>query len=106
MRAAFDTVADLFLRGLALVLAVFAAIEGALRGALARAGAPHDVQTVILVAVALLLFVVGFKVLGGFLRILLILFLALLVVQLIGPVGGKQQQPRRTEAPAASVAAA
>ena len=99
MQAAFDTVADLFLRGLALLLGVFATIDVALRGALARAGVPPDVQTWILIAAALVLFVIGFKILSGFLRVLLILFLALLVVQLLGPLGSGR--PRRADVPTA-----
>lgn len=102
MQSAFDTVVDLFLRGLTLLMAVFATIDGALRELLARAGVPPDIQTWILIAAALVLFVIGFKVLGGFLRVLLILFLALLVVQLLGPLGSGR--PRRADLPAAALA--
>lgn len=100
---ALDTVVNLFLRGLDLLLGVFAAIEATLRGAMAGAGVPPGAQTIILVLAALALFVLGFKVLSGFLRILLILFLALLVVQFLGPLGGGK--PRRAELPMTTVSA-
>lgn len=87
VRSALDKTLDLFWRGLSAILGAIGFVEAWLRGFLRQMGLPPGVQTVLLVLAALALFVIAFKALGGFLRLLVIVFLILLVVQVIGPLG-------------------
>ncbi len=69
-----------------LVLAGLAAIEVWIRGELTQLGVAPPIQTVILIAVALLLIVAALRLFGGFLRVILLIFLILLVVQAVIPM--------------------
>ena len=69
-----------------LALAVFAAIELWLRGELQAMGLAPVVQTIILVAVAVLLVLAALNLLGGLIRVLVVLFLVLLAVHILVPL--------------------
>lgn len=58
-----------------------------LRGMLADAGLPPIVQTAVIIATAILIAVVLLRVLGGVLRLLLILFAGLLIARALGLIG-------------------
>ena len=87
VKGALDETLNLFWRGLAFILGGISYVEAWLRGFLQQMGLPPGVQTVLLILAALALFVIAFKALGGILRLLVIVFLVLLVVQLLGPLG-------------------
>lgn len=80
---AFALVRSLFLDVVALVLGVFVAVEGWARGALAQAGVPRDVSNVVLILLAVLLFILALRIFGGLIRVLLVVFLALLLFHLL-----------------------
>lgn len=58
-----------------------------LGGMLADAGLPPIVQTAVIIATAILIAVVLLRVLGGVLRLLLILFAGLLIARALGLIG-------------------
>ena len=58
-----------------------------LRGMLADAGLPVIAQTAVIIATAILIAVVVLRILGGTLRLLLIVFAALLVARALGLLG-------------------
>ena len=94
--SALNTIFDLLLQGLNFVLAAIASVDLWLRGMMSQFGIPQGIQSIIVVLAALLLFILAFKLFSGFLRLLLIVFLILLVVQAFGPLGNG---PRRVELP-------
>lgn len=65
------------------VLDVLNGIEGAVAGALMRAGLPASLQTVVFIVVAVLFLVAVFRVFGGLIRAGLIVLLVLFLVQII-----------------------
>ncbi len=80
---AFGLVKSLLLDLLALILAAFVFIEGWARGALAQAGVPRDLANVVLIALAIALFIMVARIFGGLIRVLLVVFLALLLIHLL-----------------------
>jgi hypothetical protein len=69
-----------------LVMGFILTIELWLRSQLNQFGVSHNIQTVILLAVALLLIVSALRLFGGLIRVALILFLLLLLIDLLLPV--------------------
>ena len=67
---------------------LFGAIEAALRQALDSLGVPGNVQSIVILVVAILFIVAVLRLFGGFFRILLVLFLILLVVHILLPSTG------------------
>ena len=67
---------------------IFGVIEGALRQALGSLGVPGNVQSIVILVVAILFIVAVLRLFGGFFRILLVLFLILLVVHILLPNTG------------------
>jgi hypothetical protein len=69
-----------------LVLGGLAAIEVWLRGQLAGLGVAPPIQTIILIAVAVLLIAVTLRLFGGVLRAVVVIFLVLLALHALIPV--------------------
>jgi hypothetical protein len=69
-----------------LILGGLAAIETWLRGQLAGLGVAGPIQTIILLAVALLLIVAALRLFGGVLRAIVVIFLILLALHALMPV--------------------
>ena len=69
-------------------LIVFGAIEGFLRDLLVQLGVPGRLQSAIILVVAVLFIIAVVRLFGGFLRVLLLLFLILLVLHLLAPLFG------------------
>jgi hypothetical protein len=85
MNRAMDVVLTLILRLVGLVMAAIGLIEGALRGLMTRGGIDPQVQAIVLVAAAVVLIVAALRAFGGILRVLIIIFLALLLVHVLMP---------------------
>jgi hypothetical protein len=68
-----------------LVMAVIGMIDGFLGGLMTSAAIPPAVQTIILVAVALVLVIFALRALGGVFGVLIVLLLVLLVVHRLVP---------------------
>ncbi len=69
-----------------LVLSGLAAIEMWLRGQLAGLGVAPSIQTIILIAVAVVLIAVTLRLFGGVLRAVVVTFLVLLALHTLIPV--------------------
>jgi hypothetical protein len=69
-----------------LVLSALAAIEVWLRGQLAGVGVAPPIQTIILIAVAVVLIAVTLRLFGGVLRAVVVIFLVLLALHALMPV--------------------
>lgn len=69
-----------------LIVAAIVAIELWLRAVLGQAGLPPMVQTVILVALAVLLIVGSLRLFGGLIRVAVVLVLLLIAVHIVLPV--------------------
>jgi len=69
-----------------LIVEAIVAIELWLRAQLGTAGVPPAVQTIILVALALLLVVGAFRLFGGLVRVAVVIVLALIVIHILMPV--------------------
>jgi len=69
-----------------LVLGALAAVEVWLRGQLAGLGVAPPIQTVILIAVAVLLIAAALRLFGGVLRGVVVIFLILLALHALIPV--------------------
>ncbi|MBV9736351.1 MAG: hypothetical protein JO209_10625 [Acidisphaera sp.] len=83
---ALTTVEAAFFAIIDFVFAVLAAIEIWLRGVLTGLGVGPEVQTVLLVVVAVLLLLAAINLLGGVLRVLIVLFLILLGIHIVLPM--------------------
>jgi len=69
-----------------LVLSGLAAIEVWLRGQLAGLGVAPPIQTIILIAIAVVLIAVTLRLFGGVLRAVVVIFLVLLALHALIPV--------------------
>jgi len=69
-----------------LVLGALAAVEVWLRGQLAGLGVAPPIQTVILIAVAVVLIALALRLFGGVLRGVVVIFLVLLALHALIPV--------------------
>ena len=67
------------------ILGLFEALDHGLRRLLTQSGVPGDVQTAVLVVVAILFFVAALRLFGGVFRVLIVLLLLLFLVQLVLP---------------------
>ncbi|HST75772.1 MAG TPA: hypothetical protein VLJ20_10410 [Acetobacteraceae bacterium] len=77
--ALFASAADAILAGLA-------AVEQWLRTQLSGLGVAPQIQTVIMVAVAILLLLLVLRVFGGIIRVVLVVFLILLALHVVLPL--------------------
>lgn len=66
-----------------LVLGILAALEDALGHAMTQLGLPHPVQTVLAVVLALLVIVAAFRLFGGFIRVVLVVFVVAVIVHAV-----------------------
>jgi hypothetical protein len=71
--------------GLALA-AILTALELLLRGELQRLGVAHDLQTIILLAVAAILVLGALRLFGGVIRVAIVLVLLLVAIHIVLPV--------------------
>jgi hypothetical protein len=76
---------ELLVGGVNFVLALLGDLEGWLRVELSHAGVDPQVQSVILVVVAILFLLTAVRIAGGILRILIVVFLALLILHILAP---------------------
>ena len=83
---ALSTVEAAFFAIIDFVFGVLAAIELWLRAQLTAAGVGPEVQTILLIAVAVLLLLAALNLLGGVLRVLIVLFLILLGIHIVLPL--------------------
>lgn len=86
----FQTAIDTLLRlltefGVA-VASILTGFELWLRGVLEQIGVPHTLQTVVLLAVAVVLVLGSLRLFGGLIRIAVILILLLIAIHIVMPV--------------------
>jgi hypothetical protein len=70
------------------LLGVFGVIEGFVHSILVQAGVPENLQQIVLIVVAVVLIVAIFRLFGGLIRFLLVLFLILLLLHVLVPTLG------------------
>ncbi len=85
MNAAVDFVLTLILRLVAAVMAVIGVIEVALRRLLVEAGINGELQSAVMVVVAIMLIIGAIRLLGGVFGLLITVLLILLIVNLLMP---------------------
>jgi hypothetical protein len=85
MNSAIDFVLTLILRLVAAVMAVIGVIEVALRRLLVQAGINGELQSAVLIVVAILLIIAAIRLLGGVFGLLITIVLLLLIVNLLMP---------------------
>ena len=85
MTHTLNFVLSLILRLVSVVMAAIGLIDAFLRSLMSRAGVGAQVQAVVLVAVAVLFIIASLRVFGGILRVLIIIFLILLLIQVLMP---------------------
>jgi hypothetical protein len=69
-----------------LIVGAIVAIEEWMRGQLATLGISQQIQTVILIALAVVLILAALRLFGGLIRIAVILVLALIAIHILMPV--------------------
>jgi hypothetical protein len=85
MNAAIDFVLTLILRLVAAVMAIITVIEVSLRRLLVDAGINGELQSAVLIVVAILLIIGALRLLGGVFGLLITILLLLLIVNLLMP---------------------
>ncbi len=85
MDQAIETVFNLILTLLGLILAGVVFVEHWLRGVLQQSGVSGQTQGAILVGAAILLMIVAFRIFGGLLGILITVFMLLLIAHVVAP---------------------
>jgi len=83
---AINALLALFASAADAVLAGLAAIEQWLRTQLTGLGVAPQIQTVIMIAVAILLLLLVLRVFGGIIRVVLVVFLILLALHVVLPL--------------------
>jgi len=83
---AINALLALFASAADAVLAGLAAVEQWLRTQLSGLGVAPQIQTVIMVAVAILLLLLVLRVFGGIIRVVLVVFLILLALHVVLPL--------------------
>jgi len=86
LRTAIDTLLHLLGQFGVAVAAILAELEFWLRGELQQFGVPHALQTLTLLAVAAALVVGSLQLLGGFIRLAVVLILLLIAIHIVMPV--------------------
>ncbi|HTW26511.1 MAG TPA: hypothetical protein VME92_05250 [Acetobacteraceae bacterium] len=76
----------LLVSALAILFGFVGAIDEGLRQFLARAGIGGPAQTMILILAALLLVLLGARLFGGLVRLVIVIFLVLFLVHVLRPV--------------------
>ncbi len=86
LQSAIDTLLRLLTQfGLA-VAAILTEFELWLRGELQHLGVPHAIQTLVLLAAAVLLVLGSLRLFGGLIRIVVVLILVLVAIHIVMPV--------------------
>ena len=85
MTSAIDFVLTLILRLIAAVMAVIGVIEVALRRLLVDAGVNGELQSAVLIVVAIMLIIGALRLLGGVFGFLITVLLVLLIINLLMP---------------------
>jgi len=83
---AINALLALFASAADAVLAGLAAVEQWLRTQLSGLGVAPQIQTVIMIAVAILLLLLVLRVFGGIIRVVLVVFLILLALHVVLPL--------------------
>jgi hypothetical protein len=86
LQDAIDALLQVFRQLANAVAALLTALELWLRGELQRLGVPPTLQTLILLAVAVVLVLGTLRLLGGLVRVVVILILLLLAIHILMPV--------------------
>jgi len=69
-----------------LILQAIVAVETWLRGMLGSMGVPQQIQTAVLIAVAVVLVLAVFRLFGGLIRVAVVIILLLVVIHVLVPV--------------------
>jgi hypothetical protein len=85
MQQAINFVWTLIVGLFALIMGAIATVEVFLRGLLGRAGVDGQLQSVIMIAAAVLLILAALRLFGGIFGVLITLFLILMVVHIMMP---------------------
>ena len=85
MTSAINFIETLILRLVAAVMAVIGVVEDALRRLLVEAGIRGELQSAILVVVAILLIIAAIRLLGGVFGFLITILLLLLILNVLMP---------------------
>jgi drug/metabolite transporter superfamily protein YnfA len=85
MSQALNTVLSLIASLAGIAIAAIAAVEGVLRAALAQLAVPHELQSVVLIAVGVLLALATLSLFGRILGALVGIFVVLLVIHIVDP---------------------
>ena len=86
LQTAIDSLLKLLVQlGVALA-AILTGLELWLRGELRHFGVPHSVQTLILLVLAALLILGSWRLLGGLIRIAVVLILLLIAIHIVMPI--------------------
>jgi hypothetical protein len=83
---AIDTLLQVFRQLGDAIVGLLTALELWLRGQLQQLGVPHTIQTVILLAVAVVLVLGTLRLFGGLIRVVVVLILLLIAIHIILPV--------------------
>ncbi len=86
VKQALELVLQILVRLGDFVVGAILAVEVWLRGRLGAMGAPPEVQTAILIAVAILLILMAFRLFGGLVRIAVVVVLLLIAMHVLLPV--------------------
>jgi hypothetical protein len=86
LQTAVDTLLKLLMQFGVAVAAILTELELLLRGELQQLGVTHQVQTLILLAVAALLVLGALRLFGGLIRIAVVLILVLIAIHVVMPV--------------------
>jgi hypothetical protein len=85
VRQALAALLSLLVDFVGLILAAIGGVEVWIRSQLSLAGVNPQLQTVILIALAVLLIVGAFRLFGGLLRIIIVIFLLLIAIKMLVP---------------------
>ncbi len=69
-----------------LILQAIVAVETWVRGLLGSLGVPQQIQTAVLIAVAVVLVLAVFRLFGGLMRVAVVIILLLVVIHVLVPV--------------------
>lgn len=86
LQDAIDTLLQVFRQLGDAVVGLLTALELWLRGQLQELGVPHAIQTLILLAVAVVLVLGTLRLFGGLIRIVVVLILLLIAIHIVMPV--------------------
>ncbi len=86
LKDAVDTLLQLIVQFGVAVAGLLSAFELWLRGQLQQMGVPHTLQTVLLIAVAVVLVLGSLRLFGGLIRVVVVLILLAMAIHIFMPV--------------------